>query len=724
MITLYPYQKATVEFGIKSKYAILALEVGLGKTICALTIGVQTESKMLICCPSYLRFTWLNEIKKWFPHLKAEIYSTKKQIKKPTDNNVVIVSYGIIEHCDCLFEWADLVIADECFHEDTLIDTHRGLIPIKNIVVGDLVKNCLGYSSVLEISSKRIKNTMSLVYNGKKIHCSLNHPFLTSNGWVMSGKLKTGDLLVRTEESMRLVQSTNGVEIFSENESFLRKELFSEMENVSKGNTRESLQSGGIEKNKFIESWEKKSKYFCSHETKEPYAFKRNEAEGISLSEENGTQAKSTRWKWLRSYRTRKNSFILFLKNALEFLRAYKAKTGKWFSSELQNRLGVFRGEDSDRSGWKFSRTPVSKKARCKENEFSRFYRVESVEIQKQGSLGEFEDGYFYDLRVGGHPSFTINGVLVHNCHNLKSMQAKRTEAFHRLVYENNIKRLLLLTGTPILNRVYEFYSLIALCNYNPEIKDSTFLKRFKSYVVFADHFSHRREFQMMVRNRRIKVVNWDGFKNVDELKTILKGIYIKFKAKDVLQDLPDKVFKDVLISNSEDKDLLAAFELMQSQDGMDRIQPTIKAISALSKVPFTVEYAKELLESVDKVIIYTDHVEAALALGRALRVKAITGATPMPERQRIANAFQNESDKILVATYGSFSTGITLTACSNMILNDMNWVPGVIEQAIGRILRIGQRSNCVIHRIFGSFTDQYISEKLGSKEETIKKVT
>jgi len=421
MLNLYEYQRQTVDFGIKNSYCILALEVGLGKTICALTIGVQTESKMLIVCPSYLRFTWKNEIDKWFPHLKAEIYSTKKQIKKPV-GDVVIVSYGILEHCECLFEWADLVIADEC--------------------------------------------------------------------------------------------------------------------------------------------------------------------------------------------------------------------------------------------------------------------------------------------------------------QNLKSMQAKRTEAFHRLIYENNIKRLLLLTGTPILNRVYEFYSLIALCNYNPECKGTIFLDRFRSYVVFADYFSHRREFQMMVRNRRIKVVNWDGFKNVDELKTILRGIYIKFKAKDVLQDLPEKVFKDVLISNSEDKDLLAAFELVQSQDGMDRIQPTIKATSALSKVPFTVEYVKELLESVDKIIIYTDHVEAALALGRALKLKPITGATPMSERQRIANEFQNGSDKILVATYGSFSTGVTLTACSNMILNDMNWVPGVIEQAIGRILRIGQKSNCVIHRIFGSFTDQYISEKLSSKEETIKKVT
>lgn len=421
-MNLYEYQQQTVNYGIKNFYCILALEVGLGKTICALTIGVQTESKMLIICPAYLRFTWLNEIKKWFPHLKAEIYSTKKHIKRPIDLDVVIVSYGIIEHCECLFEWADLVIADEA--------------------------------------------------------------------------------------------------------------------------------------------------------------------------------------------------------------------------------------------------------------------------------------------------------------HNLKSMQAKRTEAFHRLVYENNIKRLLLLTGTPILNRVYEFYSLIALCNYNPKCQGSNFLKRFKSYVVFADHFSHRREFQMMVKNRRIKVVNWDGFKNVEELKTILNGIYIKFKAKDVLQDLPDKIYKDVLINNSEDKELLEAFELMQSQDGMDRVQPTIKALNALSKVPFTIEYVKDLLEGGVKVLVYSDHREAAKALAIGLGVKAITGAMPTTERQALADSFQNGPSNVLVATIGSFSTGITLTAANQMVINDVSWSPGCMSQMEGRIHRVGQPHPCIYHYIFGSFTDKYIWQKLSDKKEIIEKAT
>lgn len=419
---LYPHQKKSVEFALSNPYSIIALEVGLGKTLVALTVGVQTKSKMLIICPAYLRFTWANEIKKFYPHLRVSIYDSKKSLKPVDNEHVIIISYNLAVSCESFFEWADLVICDEA--------------------------------------------------------------------------------------------------------------------------------------------------------------------------------------------------------------------------------------------------------------------------------------------------------------HNLKSMTAKRTEAIHKHVFENSIKRLLLLSGTPVQNRVWEFYSLITLCNYNPALKDSLFIKEFPSYVDFADFFSHRREFEMLRNNRRIKVVNWEGFKNVDILKSHLKNIYIKFKAKDVLLDLPDKIYKDVMISNSVNTALLAEFERVQSQDGMDRINPPIKALSALSKVDFTIEYVKELLESTDKVLVYTDHVDAAHALAKGLNTKAITGSMNMNERNLIADLFQNGNSRVLVATIGSFSTGVTLTACHNLVANDLPWTPSSIAQMIGRISRIGQKSVCVVHKIFGSLTDQHISSKLFAKSEVIKNVT
>lgn len=419
---LYDYQKRSVQFALKNKYCILALDVGLGKTLVSLTVGVETNSKMLIICPAYLRFNWKNEIAKFFPHLKVSLYDSKKSIKPVSDEDAIIVSYSLADSCEQFFEWADLVVCDEV--------------------------------------------------------------------------------------------------------------------------------------------------------------------------------------------------------------------------------------------------------------------------------------------------------------HNLKSIKAKRTEAVHKHIFENSIDRVLLLSGTPIQNRVWEFYSLMAICNYNPQLNTPKFLKEFPSYVEFADFFSHRREFEMYKNGRTIKVLNWDGFKNVEILKSHLKGIYIKFRAKDVLLDLPDKIYKDVLISNTENKALLEEFDRLQAQDDMDKIRPPIKALNALSKVDFTIEYVKELLLNTDKVLVYSDHVDAAHALAKGLGVKAITGSMSMKERQSIADEFQNGSLSVLVATIGSFSTGVTLTNCSNMVFNDLPWTPSSVEQAEGRIFRIGQKCVCVIHKVFGSLTDQNINSKLFSKSEIIKNVT
>jgi len=111
------------------------------------------------------------------------------------------------------------------------------------------------------------------------------------------------------------------------------------------------------------------------------------------------------------------------------------------------------------------------------------------------------------------------NLVVFDEAHSLKSMKAQRTNLAHKFIYENNIKRCLMLTGTPIQNRVYEFYSLIALANYNPKKEESAFLKKFGTYVDFANYFSYLREFEMNRGNKRVKVQQWEGIKNEDELK-------------------------------------------------------------------------------------------------------------------------------------------------------------------------------------------------------------
>ena len=312
--------------------------------------------------------------------------------------------------------------------------------------------------------------------------------------------------------------------------------------------------------------------------------------------------------------------------------------------------------------------------------------------------------------------------VVVDEATYIKEMKTKRSLAIHQLIYENSIKRVLLLTGTPILNRVYEFHSLISIMNYDPKIEESPFLKNFPTYVDFANHFSYLREFEMMRGGKRIKVRQWEGYRNVDELRSYLKDCYIRFKSSDVL-DLPPTQDIYVQLDDQDFPELMDAFEDFNGDDENSSVLPQIKAKAALATAPLTVEYVKGLLEQNLQVIVYTDHVEAAEFMAHKLGVKPITGKTDMGWRQRYADDFQAGNLRVLVATIGSFSTGVNLQNGFNMVFSDPPWISGLLQQAKFRIIRVGQKNRCIFHYMLGTRQSQYIYERLEGKDATIKAV-
>lgn len=312
--------------------------------------------------------------------------------------------------------------------------------------------------------------------------------------------------------------------------------------------------------------------------------------------------------------------------------------------------------------------------------------------------------------------------VIFDEAQYLKTMEAIRTMDAHRLIYENSIKRCLLLTGTPIQNRVYEFYSLIAICNYDPRNGNkSAFLDKFPSYVDFANHFSILKEFDVYRGNKRVRVQQWEGCKNVAELKNWIKDCYIRFG--DEVLGLDEPIHIEVPVCYKDDPDLLAEFERFTANGEETSTDSRAKAKAALAKVPFTFEYVKNLLDQGEQVVVYTDHVISSQSLGEKLGVVGITGQTNMKLRQQMADDFMAKKSNVIVATIGSFSTGIDLFSAHNMVFNDANWVPGNMDQAMYRIRRIGQTKRCNFHYIIGSYQDEAIYRKLREKIEVIKEV-
>ena len=64
----YPYQKEAIVFGIVHKNAGLLLDLGLGKTFCAINIAryriqQQQVNKTLVVCPTGILVNWAEQIK-------------------------------------------------------------------------------------------------------------------------------------------------------------------------------------------------------------------------------------------------------------------------------------------------------------------------------------------------------------------------------------------------------------------------------------------------------------------------------------------------------------------------------------------------------------------------------------------------------------------------------------------------------------------------------------
>jgi SNF2 family DNA or RNA helicase len=60
---------------------------------------------------------------------------------------------------------------------------------------------------------------------------------------------------------------------------------------------------------------------------------------------------------------------------------------------------------------------------------------------------------------------------------------------------------------------------------------------------------------------------------------------------------------------------------------------------------------------------------------------------------------FQNKDDvKVIVLNIVAGGVGVTLTAAHNMIINDIPWTTGELEQAEGRIWRSGQKHTSMIY--------------------------
>ena len=325
------------------------------------------------------------------------------------------------------------------------------------------------------------------------------------------------------------------------------------------------------------------------------------------------------------------------------------------------------------------------------------------------------------------------NILCVDEAHFLGNMEARRTDAIHKYIAKFLPERLILLSGTPMKNRIGELYSLLMLLHYQPTNRKRGFWEAYPKSWNFKEAFMHKKQVNFGKRRTFL----FQGSKNLDVLKQWLDPLMIRYELSDIA-DMPDLV-EEVVSCVTWENDIDFVTEMMTDEvletgwQGMAQFggEPpqhvsSAKKHSAILKVPFTAEYAANLLKNEqDGLLIFSDHIDSTKLLcanlqKRGFKADFITGGTPLGIRDTLQQRFQNKEIDVLCGTIGSMGTGVTLTRTNVAIFNDRSYVPANNMQAIKRILRIGQNKPCLQVSICREGVDERINRMLIEKEKVI----
>ena len=311
------------------------------------------------------------------------------------------------------------------------------------------------------------------------------------------------------------------------------------------------------------------------------------------------------------------------------------------------------------------------------------------------------------------------DAVIMDEAHYIKNKDAQRTKAMHQYILSHRPYRVILLTGTPITNKVPDFFSPLTLLSYNP-MNNNGIKMRDVSYWDFCNKFCNTR--YRKIRGR--KIPDFYGHKNIEGLKKLLKGKYIRRLAKEVL-DLGEIIETQVTIT----KDNLDADAINDMQEAeKEKVWIKVKKQSAISKANAAVDFINNLIEESGSIVVFSDHRDPVSIISNGLRklkkkVEVITGDVSMEDRHKIVKFFQEGRIDAVVCTIGAASTGITLTKANQIVFNDMSANPADNAQAIKRVHRIGQEDIVRAYFLTSNKIDKDITYMLRSKIRTMKEV-
>ena len=308
--------------------------------------------------------------------------------------------------------------------------------------------------------------------------------------------------------------------------------------------------------------------------------------------------------------------------------------------------------------------------------------------------------------------------VILDEAQRIKNFSTKTADACKRIPRTH----ALVLTGTPLENKLEDVYSIV-------QFLEPRLLSPLWQFA--ADHF-------MVSRHQSGKII---GYRNLSQLHERLKALVIRRKKEEVLSDLPDQVTNNYYIDLHEEqrqmhagymsnllvllnKKFLTPMDMRRIQELLLRMRMTCDSTYLIDRQTHISPKLKELegiieelvVENSRKMVIFSEWTTMTFLIARHLsdagiKFVELSGKVPVKKRQALIDEFTNNPDCRVFLSTDAGGTGLNLQAADCVVNFELPWNPARLNQRIGRVNRIGQKSRCI--NVINLITKASIEEKI-----------
>ncbi len=308
--------------------------------------------------------------------------------------------------------------------------------------------------------------------------------------------------------------------------------------------------------------------------------------------------------------------------------------------------------------------------------------------------------------------------VILDEAQRIKNFETKTHRAVQSIPHEHS----LVITGTPLENKLEDLYSIV-------QFSDPTLLTPLWAFA--AHHFN-------LSTTRKNKVL---GYRNLEAVHEKINPLLLRRQKAEVIDNLPEKVENNYYIDLSREQEeihqgyMAGLFRLINKKvlTPMDikLMQKTLLAMRMVCNSTYLIDKQTNIspklvelvsilkdivLENRRKVVIFSEWTTMTYLIGKVLSELEIdfvefTGKVPVEKRQKLIDEFRENPNCMVFLSTDSGGVGLNLQNTDCLINFELPWNPAKLNQRIGRVHRIGQKSESI--NVINLITKNSIEERV-----------